>query len=358
MVIGTCGFASTGSSAVSDYLKEFDENQVFDQFEFTLPYLPDGLEDLEYHLTQHVVRDDSSGIAIPRFRRCLQKKFESTLNQNFSVSPSQLSDVTEKFIKSIVQLQWKTAKRTDVLLNPSWFYNFFGYRVMKCHVLPYIQRRRGKVVDLWPYRNVEVSIFPENFQEASRQFIKDILTLMGADFNKNIVLDQPFLGSNPTRSFRFFDNPKAIVVDRDPRDNYLFTKLVLYKKENIMPVDDVKTFVKYYRLFRDNHPYKQPHPDVLCLHFEDMVYNYDNSTKRIREFCNLPENPRQKSVFDPNLSMANTQLYLRYPEYKDDIAYIEQELPEYLFDFEDYPQPTFTGKMFSGKSPLNKSQKR
>lgn len=357
MIIGTCGFASTGSSAVSDYLKEFDENQVFDSFEFTIPYLPDGLEDLEYHLTQHVCRDDSCGIAIPRFRRFI-KTYTIRLKNKYHLSPHQLDEITERFIGSLVQLKWKTAKRTDVLLNPSWFYYNFGCRVMKAHVLPFLQRKAGRIVYMYPYRDVEVSILPENFNEASRKFIREILTGMGADFNKNIILDQPFVGSNPTRSFRFFDHPKAIVVDRDPRDNYLFTKLVLYKTENIMPVDDVKTFVKYYRLFRDNQPYKQPHPDVLCLHFEDMVYDYDNTTKKVREFCNLPENPRPKTIFDPNMSMANTQLYLRYPKYKDDIAYIEKELPEYLFHFEDYPQPTFTGKMFSGKSPLNKTQRK
>lgn len=354
MIIGTCGFASTGSSAVSDYLKEFDENQVFDHFEFTLPYLPDGLEDLEYHLTKHMCRDDSCGIAIPRFRRLVRKMLIPILVRRFSVSKEQLEEITEEFIQSIVQLEWKTAKRTDVLLNPSHFFYLWGDRMMKRRILPRIQRRVGHIVDLWPYRKVEVSIHPDNYVEAARHFIREILKFMGADFSKNIVLDQPFLGSNPAGSFRFFDNPKAIVVDRDPRDNYLFTKLVLYKTENIMPVNDVKTFVKYYRLFRDKHPYKQPNDDVLCLRFEDMVYNYDNTTARIREFCRLPQNPRPKSIFDPNMSMANTQLYLRYPEYAADIEYIERELPEYLFDFDKYPKPFNFGKMFSGSSPLNK----
>ena len=357
MIIGTCGFASTGSSAISDYLKEFDENQVFDSFEFTLPYLPDGLEDLEYHLTEHICRDDSCGMAIPRFKRFVKKHYGILLNQCYGITSKQLDEITDRFVDSVVQLRWKTCKRSDMLLYPSGFYYLFAYRIMKYKVLPFLQRRMGRIVYMYPYRDVDVSIYPENFIEAGKQFIRDILIGMGADFNKNIVLDQPFVGSNPVRSFRFFDNPKAIVVDRDPRDNYLFTKLVLHKTENLMPVNDVRTFVKYYRLFRDNHPYKQPHKDVLCIHFEDMVYNYENTTKRIREFCNLPENPRPKTIFDPNISMPNTQLFLRYPEYSAEIEYIEKELPEYLFNFEDYPKPTVTGKMFSGKSPLNKKVK-
>ena len=35
MIVGACGFGSTGSSVVTDYLKEFDGIQVKDDFEFT-----------------------------------------------------------------------------------------------------------------------------------------------------------------------------------------------------------------------------------------------------------------------------------------------------------------------------------
>ena len=356
MIIGTCGFASTGSSAVSDYLKEFDENQVLDAFEFTIPYLPDGLEDLEYHLMQHTCRDDSCGIAIPRFRRYM-RRYELNLKQSYSFPPKQLRDITETFISRIVQMKWNTAKRTDVLLYPTWFYYYVGFRLMKQHVLPFLSRKAGHCVHLYPYRDVEVSVYPTCFLEASKQFIRDILIGMGADFKKNIVLDQPFVGEDPTRSFHFFDNPKAIVVDRDPRDNYLFTRKVLYKSSNLIPVDRVEDFVKYYRLFRDGHPYKNKHDDVLCLHFEDMVYKYEATTKRIREFCGLGENPRPQSIFSPEISMPNTQLFLRFPEYADDIKYIERELPEYLYDFSDCPQPGLSGKMFEGKSPLNKKKR-
>ena len=79
MIIGTCGFCSTGSSAVSDYLKEFDENQVLDGVEFTYVYLPDGLEDLYYHTTNKISRDDSSSIAIPRFKKFI-KHYEKYLS--------------------------------------------------------------------------------------------------------------------------------------------------------------------------------------------------------------------------------------------------------------------------------------
>ena len=50
MIIGSCGFGGTGSSVLTDLLSEYDDVDVKDSFEFVLPYISDGLEDLEYHL--------------------------------------------------------------------------------------------------------------------------------------------------------------------------------------------------------------------------------------------------------------------------------------------------------------------
>lgn len=120
-----------------------------------------------------------------------------------------------------------------------------------------------------------------------------------------------------------------------------------------MPSENVEEFVQYYKLMRDGQPYQQKNDKILNIHFEALVYDYENATKKIRDFCKLPENPRPKSVFDPSLSVNNTQLILRFPQYQKDVEYIERELPEYLFDFSKYPKPNNSGRMFMGKSPLN-----
>ena len=53
MVIGACGFVGTGSSALTDLLREYDEVAVFDQIEFNISYYPDGIEDLDYQINEH-----------------------------------------------------------------------------------------------------------------------------------------------------------------------------------------------------------------------------------------------------------------------------------------------------------------
>lgn len=353
MIIGTCGFCSTGSSAVSDYLKEFNENQVLDKLEFAMTYLPDGLEDLDYHLNKNINRDDNCGISIPRFRRFM-RTYEHMLSKCSGMPEKKIRMKTEEYLDSLIQMKWKSIRRSDVLLYPTWFYYNFGVRFMTQFFSPLLGKILGKKLLLYPNRTLDVCIHPKDFLSKSQALVRWYLEGFGADYTKNIVLDQSFIGNDPAKSFKFFGEAIAIVVDRDPRDNYIFTKEYLSKRGGFMPSDSVEEFVNYYRLLRDNMPYKNPDKRILLLNFEDMVYDYDNTTKKIRDFCNLPDNPRPFSVFDPKLSVNNTQLILKFPQYKHDVEYIERELSEYLFNFERFPKPNNTGKMFMGKSPLNK----
>ena len=120
-----------------------------------------------------------------------------------------------------------------------------------------------------------------------------------------------------------------------------------------MPTDTVQNFITYYRVIRCEKQKKTQDPRCLYIQFEDMVYNYDQTTEKIDHFLNVT-NYRRKTIFDPGLSIANTNLISKFPKYAKDISIIEKELPEYLFDFSKYPDMKNSGKMFSGKSPLNK----
>ena len=124
-----------------------------------------------------------------------------------------------------------------------------------------------------------------------------------------------------------------------------------------MPTNNVIEFVQYYKLLRKGRPYNNNHSGILKLQFEDLVYNYPFATKRLRDFCKLPDNPRPFSCFDPKLSIANTQLFKRFPQYSSDVKYIEDQLSDYLFDFDSFPEPSHDGAMFMGRSPLNSGKK-
>lgn len=354
MIIGTCGFGSTGSSAVSDFLLEYGSLQVLDSQEFTWVSAVDGLVDLKAHLFTPHARTEDSINAIHRFeknvklnKRRYKRKYGNSNGEKFVQS-------AKTFIDSITQLKW------NWYINDStnFYSRYIKFLIIQRRIIPFIEKRLNRQINCYPMKEVRFSIAPQNFNEAAKQHVRDLLSIMGADFNHPIVLDQPFAGNNPQVCFEFFDDPYAIVVDRDPRDNYVFanTKLV-GKLPHFMPIQPVEDFVKYYRALRDNQPYKKENERILRIKFEDLVYHYDETTAKIKSFLRLPDNPNPKSIFDPAISMPNTQLWKRFPQYAEDIKYIEQELSEYLFDFSGLPEPDINGKMFSGKSPKNVSKR-
>jgi hypothetical protein len=355
--IGVCGFVATGSSSVSDFLKEFDENQVFDDFEFKLLTIPDGIEDLAYHLHEGGSKALSAIIAIERFKDLCSGKFmenlERAANRKFKL-------LTDAYLKGIIQTEWYGGRDTysyrifhshSILYKP---YRSFLYRLIK--LVTILENSLKTRVKIFPMQKLSFSSFPEGFNDITGDYINNILISMGKKPGKNLVLDQVFTAKNPQKSFRFFSNPKAIVVDRDPRDHYLFGKYFLRSKvREHFPTHDVKDYVNFYRSVRRNGTWLQPDKNVLLLQFEDMIYEYEQTTKKITDFLELKEHSRPKSIFEPSLSINNTQLITVFPECVKDIIYIEKELPEYLYPFENYKGvKTRNGEMFWGKSPLNK----
>lgn len=348
MFIGTCGFGSSGSSAVSDYLKEFNENCVLDRIEFTIPFCVDGLTDLDYHLHNATYRCEDSIAAIDRFKKLISKQ-SNYLTKRTKITKQELSEETEKFLNKLIQARWLGySGRDDGILEYQ-----IGARVLYARVRPFFERKLGIRYKWYPLKTVSMSILPDGFDDAAKEFLHFILEKMGADFSRNIVLDQPFSGNNPQACFNYYDDPRAIVVDRDPRDNYIFAKTTLKGKNTFMPTESVEEFIKYYKALRVNQPYTKDDTRILRLQFEDLVYKYDETTELVRNWLGLPKNPSPKSIFDPALSIANTQTFKRFPQFTEDVKKIEKALPEYIYDFSRYPEPDLSGKMFYGKSPKN-----
>lgn len=354
MIISTCGFGSTGSSAVSDYLLECDDISLFDGVEFTLASMPDGLEDLEFHLIKQHTRFDSSIFAIYRFRN-LVKDMTKIWVKNSSITKEQIKSYTDEYLDEITQIKYigdppeMTRKEMGVInhyLGYSLFLHRFIYRLER-------KKKIKKNHVYFPFREISCSIEPENFYTATKKYVKRLLEAMGCNFEKKLVLDQAFAGDNPQKSFCFFENPYAIVVDRDPRDMYIFSKEILLSRGRYMPTDKVEDFIKYYRLLRENQPYLRENPRVLRISFEALVYDYENTTKQINDFLNV-KNTKKKTIFIPEQSAANTNLIRKFPKYSDDIKIIEKELPEYIFNFDEYDHIQGSNEMFYGKSPQNK----
>lgn len=355
MIVGTCGFGSTGSSAVTDYLKEYDTFQVLDDIEFTWVSAVDGLIDLDYHLNHPHSRTADSIHAIFRYRKLCERRAASL--RKVGVPSDLFLESMEKFLKSIVTVSWNWNSPD---LSRKSKLNRKIRKLLSRTLIRKWEIRHGRQWEGFPYSPVLFSVKPDGFDEAAREHVMDVFRSTDADLNRPIALDQPFPGNNPQSCFKFFDDPYAIVVDRDPRDNYTFarTRMLYSHVYHMMPSNSVEDFVKYYRALRDKQPYKDNHERVMRIHFEDLVYRYEETTEKINKFLNLGKNPNPKSIFDPQISMPNTQVWKRFPQFAKDIEYIERELPEYLFDYTGCPIPDFNAKMFMGKSPKNKAYRK
>ena len=348
MIIGACGFGSTGSSVVTDYLKEFDNIQVKDSLEFNYVSSVDGVIDLERAVMYPHNRTGDSIYAIKRFLKMVDKKKHAY--EKHGLSEDAFVESAQRFVDTITMSRWYWYENIE---QSRYSIKSIVGRIMRTKIIPRLEIKRGHRVNIWPKTEVRLSVRPNNFYDAAKKHVKELLDSMGLDDTGTIALDQPFAGNNPQACFPFYNDPYAIVVDRDPRDNYVFAKTKLLGKFNYIPIDTVEDYIAYYRCLRKDQPYLEKNNRILYIRFEDMVYEYENTSKRIREFLHLPENPRPKSIFDPSLSIANTQVFKRYTQFEDDVKKIEKELPEYLFDYSKYPEPDFSKKMFYGKSPLH-----
>ena len=148
------------------------------------------------------------------------------------------------------------------------------------------------------------------------------------------MFDQLVPPSNIKRYIRYMSNLKVIIVDRDPRDTYInFAKA----KDHVLPKEAEK-YCKQYKDVRETLPNEIENKEVLYIKFEDLVYNYEDTTKKIINFLGLSEknHTKKRKIFIPEISKRNTKQWLTRPEFNDKIEYIESNLKEYLYDFDKY----------------------
>lgn len=332
MVIGICGYGYTGSSAIVDLLKEYEELDVLVKdfsytFEFSLPYEPDGLLDLEYHLTKAPAKHLQSDMAIYRFKQLVEWQ-RNPMNR---ITKGQFSQLTNDYIDQLVQVSYKCRRVDTRRNNRIQIYWEKGLGVLQRK----IERQLKRNVPIVKEDTRFVSVYPENFQKATREYVMRIIEASKENDEAIRLIDQPFPPNNPEDVFHYFDNPYAIVVDRDPRDVYLLVKHFAFRGGRFIPTDRVEEYVEYFRSVRKHRPDKDPQR-VIRIKFEDLIYEYQRTVKKIEEFLGISQHIHIGEYFKPEISMRNTQMMDMFPEEKKAIEYIEQELPEYLFPFDKY----------------------
>lgn len=338
MEIGVCGFGYSGSGAVICLLKEYDGINYLDSnkvFEFTISYIPDGLEDLEYNLCINPSKGTRCDIAFYRFHQLInfyEKSYNRITHNNFR-------RFAEDYIADILQVKWKAFRVFELERTKS---GMFLRRILG---LTNTFFKKCKIdINCFPLKERYLSVYPSNFLPATKKFINKILT-SGGEYNC-LLLDQPFSAGNPLNSMRFFNDPRCIIVDRDPRDLYVMAKHVYGTNALFIPTDTVENFIEYYKSVRNDKLYKDS-KIILKIQFEDLIYKYNDTVLKIESFLDfkIGRHAYINKFFDPKVSCANVNVYKLFPQDTDAIKEIETKLSEWLYDFPVDSDETFHGDL-------------
>lgn len=332
-VISCASYYGTGSSAVTDYVSEFDGVFSMTNEEFRFIQDPDGIDDLEFHLVENHNRHNA-GHALKRYKRLVDFYNGNMFGRKYApFFHDRWKEISYRYIDALTDFTFKGWWMYDLYDRGSFFY--FRKRIVNKILHKTIWRDKPDRVHNTMKNEITYCSAPseQRFVDLTKRYIEELLTeaSSGAD---TVMVDQIVPPSNLPRYTRYFDDIKVVVVDRDPRDLYLLEKMEW--KDGVIPHDDVETFVKWYRYTRAHRQRETFDPGTtLFVRFEDLLYRYDEETARMREFLDLDEADHKRPLTGlvSERSKKNTRKWLEYPEAADDVAYIERELGEYLYDY-------------------------
>lgn len=328
MIISTVGHGNTGASAVLDFLREYDEIDIVDDFEFQIIQMPDGILDLKYQLTQNCQRI-STNAAIKRFKRALNSSI--CANKIKGRIGSQFDDLITLYINELQILTWKGRSFIDPDDVSSYNNNKF---------LKYLQENIGKIQrklrlpgNIPHLRDRYFSFLTEEeFNAATRNFFHNLLNALNMNTDRMVVLDMLFSATKPQKGMEFFDECKVIRVNRDPRDIFAYSKKHFFIN-SFAPVDTSKNYAEYYYKLRK---FSESGINILDIQYEDLIYRYYETTDVIMRFLGLGKRPENEfKYFNPDISVKYTQIY--HDECtQNEIDEISGKLSEYLYDFKRY----------------------
>lgn len=323
------GYAFTGKHAVIDLMREFSGFCVpHFQYEFNLIRIQGGIRDLETALVDDwsPIRSDA---AIRRFLRLIghlgSKNSYFRPKTWFTAAGWNYDDyfhgnfilLSNRYIAQLTQATWVA----------DWPYpiaELCGYDLFL--------RKLKRLLGIKASFDFQVCLSaPDNFIELTRNYMNDLLAAFVGDAESDVhtvVMHNSFEPFNPYRALRYFHSAKAIIVDRDPRDNYVAG---LWYRPTALPV---REFIKRYRLYRKIAAKNEiDSRNVLKIRFESLVLDYERSVDNIFGFLDEDRSAHvtPKKYFDPAVSAKNIGTWRQYDK-QEEIETIYRELKEFCYE--------------------------
>jgi hypothetical protein len=322
------GYAFTGKHAAIDLLREFRRFHVAKfAFEFNIMRVQGGIRDLETALV-----DDWSPIrsnaAIQRYRLLIDR-FAS---KNAWLRPTSWFHATgwnyEVFFQG--RFRARSNRYLEELSEAEWMAEW-PYPMAEMHGTELFRRKLLRLLGVKSAFDVPVVLAApssEAFMAVTRDYLADLLTAFAEGSGAHTVVMhntcEPF---NPGRALRYFYDARSIIVDRDPRDNYV----AQFSVRSVMVPPEI--FVQRYRLYRElAKKHADPPGRVLRLQFESLVLDYEQTLPRIYAFLGMApaDHIAPRRYFKPEESSRNIGIWRSHPK-QDEIEYIRRELSDFCY---------------------------
>lgn len=331
-VVSCASYGGTGSSVISDYLLEFPIIHNTGDYEFRFLQDYGGVTTLEDCLVYNYHRLNSD-IAIRNFIKYIDyqsgdifsKRYEKYFKNNFK-------NASYCFINKLIDAKWPGYWEQYQVLSPSVI-RFLKYKLYP-RIIKLLSGNKHYLARYIPKSTMYFSNpSAEYFNQCVQEYLNDLFNIIDSENQyKYLYFDQIIPPTNIERYFKYFDDLKIIVVDRDPRD--LFITNYFEWHEGWIP-KDIDKFIAVYGGIRIKEKSEKLNENILKVKFEDTIYKYNEFTQSINEFLGLSKSEHVFPLrnFNPDKSIKNTRLWTKYKISHAILSKIEKELEEFCYPF-------------------------
>ncbi|MCT8342227.1 sulfotransferase [Photorhabdus kleinii] len=332
-VITCTGYGGTGSSVVSDLLKEFSNVYSFGNFEFRFLQDPHGLRDLDYGIVQNNNRLTTS-YHINNYIKYVDFLSKSNVYSYERFFNKKFKEITDEYLRNIIDIEWNGFWHQDIIdEKPFGKFIYYLERFYQKKILG-INEGSAKIYSKIFNKNMYYSYPRENFYIETRKYLRNLINASNYDSKEYVIFDQLIPPNDTNHYLKYFDDLKVIIIDRDPRDLYLLNKCLW--DEKWIPTGNIHNYINWFKILREHQKFEQEDSErIFRLSFEDFIYKYDETVQQVCKFCCIEssKHTNKHKYFDPKISINNTNLKIKYPEYNSEISFIEKELAEFCYNF-------------------------
>lgn len=323
------GFASSGGTALGDFLREFENVKVL-PVEFRLLVERYGILDLEYSI-QNNLNPESIDFAVKdfiwltrNFARKSSRYGKNGLDYDHYTS-GDFSVITENYINLISD------------------YKYNAYSYLNDFRLPWLQQIIIKIINKISRKTQLESFYctynDHQFTHQTKLYLNSVvqaITNCICTENQTTVALQNAIPLASIRGFvrarHLLDASKIVVVDRDPRDIYLNIYEGRYL-DNKGGMHRARSFVNFFNQQRNNVYYSNIRKEILLIRLEDLCYNYTKTKNKVLEYLEIDSSTHlnQCLFFNPDTSKKNLRTWEKIAGHKEELDLIEKELKEFLW---------------------------